>query len=58
MQYCTDVCQHSAVTLAASCQVVDVMYSKVLSLLLNVAELYCERADISAVFLKLLLLIV
>ena len=58
VQYRTDVCQHGAVALAASHWVVDVVYGNVLSLLSVVAELYCKRADVSAMFLELPLLMV
>jgi hypothetical protein len=53
VQYCANICQYGAVALAASRRVVYVVYGKVLSLLSIVAELHCERADVSAVFLEL-----
>jgi hypothetical protein len=58
VQYCTDVCQYGAASLAASRWVVGVVYGEVLSLLLIVAELYCERAYVPAVLLELPLLVV
>jgi hypothetical protein len=38
--------------------IVDVVYGNVLFLLLIVAELHCERADVSAVLLELPLFVV
>ena len=58
VQYCTGVCQYGAVSLAASRRVVDVVYGKVLFLLLIVAELHCERAYVPAVLLELPLFVV
>jgi hypothetical protein len=49
VQYCTYVCQHGAVALTASSRIVDVVYSKVLSLpLIVVCNAVCNSAVIAA----------